>query len=126
MININPPQGHSGNAVTLGSNRREKMTTHTMAKRDEWLEARLDLLAAEKDLTRRSDELARLRQQLPWVQVDKMYRFDTDKGGKTLKDLFDGRSHLMIYHFMFGPDYKAGCASCSAIADGFNGIFVHL
>ena len=102
------------------------MTAHTMTTRDEWLEARLDLLAAEKDLTRRSDEVARLRQRLPWVRTDKVYRFDTDKGGKTLKDLFDGRSQLMVYHFMFGPDYKAGCASCSAIADGFNGIFVHL
>ena len=102
------------------------MTTHTIATRDEWLEARLDLLAAEKDLTRRSDEVARLRQRLPWVRVDKVYRFDTDEGSRTLKDLFDGRSQLMVYHFMFGPDYKAGCASCSAIADGFNGIFVHL
>src|SRR6516162_4052077 len=102
------------------------MTTHTIATRDEWLEARLDLLAAEKDLTRRSDEVARLRQRLPWVQVDKVYRFDTDEGSKTLKDLFGGRSQLMVYHFMFGPDYKAGCASCSAIADGFNGVFVHL
>ena len=102
------------------------MTTHTIATRDDWLEARLDLLAAEKDLTRRSDEVARLRQRLPWVRVDKVYRFDTDTGSKTLKDLFDGRSQLMVYHFMFGPDYKAGCASCSAIADGFNGIFVHL
>src|SRR3974377_1012750 len=102
------------------------MTTHTIATRDDWLEARLDLLAAEKDLTRRSDEVARLRQRLPWVRVDKVYWFDTDTGSKTLKDLFDGRSQLMVYHFMFGPDYKAGCASCSAIADGFNGIFVHL
>src|SRR5579884_1458718 len=102
------------------------MTTHTIATREEWLEARLDLLAAEKDLTRRSDEVARLRQQLPWVRVDKAYRFDTADGSKTLKDLFDGRSQLMVYHFMFGPDYKAGCTSCSAIADGFNGIAVHL
>ena len=102
------------------------MTTHTIATRDEWLEARLDLLAAEKDLTRRSDEVARLRQRLPRVRVDKTYTFDTEAGSKTLKDLFDGRSQLMVYHFMFGPDYKAGCASCSAIADGFNGIFVHL
>src|SRR6516164_4053744 len=94
MININPPQGHSGNAVTLGSNRREKMTTHTITTRDEWLEARLDLLAAEKDLTRRSDEVARLRQRLPWVRADKVYRFDTDKGGKMLKDLFGGRRRL--------------------------------
>src|SRR6516164_7088485 len=118
MININPPQGHSGNAVTLGSKRREMMTTHTIATRDEWLEARLDLLAAEKDLTRRSDDVARLRQRLPWVQVDKVYPFDIDEGSKTLKDLFGDRSQLIVYHFMFGPDYKAGCASCSAIADG--------
>src|SRR5262249_61532948 len=102
------------------------MTTHTVATRDKWLEARLDLLAAEKDLTRRGDEVARLRQRLPWVRIDKTYAFDTGAGSKTLKDLFEGRSQLMIYHFMFGPDYKAGCASCSAIADGFNGVFVHL
>ena len=102
------------------------MTTHITATRDKWLEARLDLLAAEKDLTRRSDEIAQLRQRLPWVRVDKTYTFDTEAGSKTLKDLFDGRSQLLVYHFMFGPDYKAGCASCSAIADGFNGIFVHL
>jgi len=102
------------------------MTTHITATRDKWLEARLDLLAAEKDLTRRSDELAQLRQRLPWVRVDKSYTFDTEAGSKTLKDLFDGRSQLLVYHFMFGPDYKAGCASCSAIADGFNGIFIHL
>ena len=102
------------------------MTTHMTATRDKWLEARLDLLAAEKDLTRRSDEIAQLRQRLPWVRVDKTYTFDTEAGSKTLKDLFDGRSQLLVYHFMFGPDYKAGCASCSAIADGFNGIAVHL
>ena len=102
------------------------MTAHIIATREKWLEARLDLLAAEKDLTRRSDEVTRLRQGLPWVAVDKTYRFDTDGGSKTLKDLFGGRSQLMVYHFMFGPDYKAGCPSCSAIADGFNGIFVHL
>ena len=102
------------------------MTTHITATRDKWLEARLDLLAAEKDLTRRSDEVAQLRQRLPWVRVDKGYAFDTEAGSKTLKDLFDRRSQLLVYHFMFGPDYKAGCASCSAIADGFNGIFVHL
>src|SRR3974377_328200 len=102
------------------------MTTHTIAKSDNWLRGRLDVLAAEKDLTRRSDEVAQLRQRLPWVRVDKVYRFDTDTASETLKDLFDGRSQLMIYHFMFGPDYKAGCASCSAIAEGFNGIFVHL
>ena len=102
------------------------MTTHMTATRDKWLEARLDLLAAEKDLTRRSDEVARLRQRLPWVRVDKAYRFETDDGNVSLADLFQGRSQLLVYHFMFGPDYKAGCASCSSIADGFNGIAVHL
>jgi predicted dithiol-disulfide oxidoreductase (DUF899 family) len=102
------------------------MTTHTTATRAEWLAARLALLEDEKELTRRSDELARRRQALPWVRVDKDYRFDTDDGSASLKDLFEGRSQLLVYHFMFGPDYKAGCPSCSAIADGFNGIAVHL
>jgi predicted dithiol-disulfide oxidoreductase (DUF899 family) len=102
------------------------MTKHTIATRKEWLAARLDLLAAEKDITRRSDELAQRRQELPWVRVDKDYRFDTDQGSASLADLFRGRSQLLAYHFMFGPDYKAGCPSCSAIADGFNGIAVHL
>ncbi|HEX4446729.1 MAG TPA: DUF899 domain-containing protein [Polyangiaceae bacterium] len=94
--------------------------------REEWLAARLALLKEEKDLTRRSDELARRRQQLPWVRVDKKYRFETDGGGASLEDLFQGRSQLLVYHFMFGPDYAAGCPSCSAIADGFNGVAVHL
>jgi predicted dithiol-disulfide oxidoreductase (DUF899 family) len=102
------------------------MTTHMTATREAWLDARRDLLAAEKDLTRRSDNVARLRQQLPWVRVDKVYTFDTEEGHKTLKDMFDGHSQLLVYHFMFGPDYKAGCPSCSSIADGFNGIAVHL
>jgi predicted dithiol-disulfide oxidoreductase (DUF899 family) len=102
------------------------MTTHLTATRDKWLEARLDLLAAEKDLTRRSDEVARLRQRLPWVRVDKIYTFITETGRETRKDLFDGRSQLLVYHFMFGPDYKAGCPSCSMIADGFDGFAVHL
>src|SRR5262249_42709705 len=88
--------------------------------------ARLELLDAEKELTRRSDELARQRQALPWVRVDKTYEFDTDAGRASLIDLFEGRSQLIVYHFMFGPDYKAGCPSCSAIADGFNGTAVHL
>ena len=88
-----------------------------IVSRDEWLNARLALLAQEKELTRLSDEVARRRQELPWVQVDKTYRFDTDKGAATLKDLFGGRSQLLVYHFMFGPDYKAGCPSCSMIAD---------
>jgi predicted dithiol-disulfide oxidoreductase (DUF899 family) len=102
------------------------MTTHTIATRDQWLEARLALLAAEKDLTRRSDALAQQRQALPWVRIDKAYAFDTERGRETLADLFMGRSQLMIYHFMFGPAYKAGCPSCSSIADGFDGIAVHL
>jgi predicted dithiol-disulfide oxidoreductase (DUF899 family) len=92
----------------------------------EWLVARKDLLEAEKELTRRSDELARRRQQLPWVRVDKQYRFETDEGSASLKDLFRGRSQILVYHFMFGPDYTAGCPSCSAIADGFNGFQIHL
>src|SRR6185295_17062339 len=102
------------------------MTKHITGTRDEWLAARLELLAAEKELTRRSDELAQRRQELPWVKVDKPYRFDTDEGNVTLKDLFRGRSQLLVYHFMFGPDYTAGCPSCSSIADGFNGVVVHL
>ncbi len=99
---------------------------HKTGTRKEWLAARVELLEAEKELTRRSDELARRRQDLPWVRIDKEYRFDTDEGSASLKDLFRGRSQLLVYHFMFGPDYKAGCPSCSAIADGFNGLAVHL
>src|SRR6185369_16793171 len=99
---------------------------HTTGTRKEWLAARLELLDAEKELTRRSDELARRRQELPWVRIDKEYRFETDEGSASLADLFRGRSQLIVYHFMFGPDYKAGCPSCSAIADGFNGFVVHL
>lgn len=102
------------------------MTTHKTGTREEWIAARLELLQAEKDLTRRSDELAQKRQALPWVRIDKAYRFDTDAGPASLTDLFGGRSQLLVYHFMFGPDYKAGCPSCSSIADGFNGIAVHL
>lgn len=102
------------------------MTQHTTGTRQEWLAARLKLLKAEKELTRRSDELARQRQALPWVHIDKEYRFETDSGPATLKDLFRGRSQLMVYHFMFGPDFKAGCPSCSMIADGFEGFAVHL
>jgi predicted dithiol-disulfide oxidoreductase (DUF899 family) len=94
--------------------------------RDEWLAARRELLAAEKEHTRRSDELARKRQELPWVPIEKEYTFDTDGGSASLADLFDGRSQLLVYHFMLGPDYKAGCPSCSAIADGFDGSVVHL
>ena len=102
------------------------MMKHRTGTRQEWLAARLDLLKEEKDLTRRSDELVRRRQELPWVRVDKDYRFETDEGSASLADLFRGRSQLIVYHFMFGPDYKAGCPSCSAIADGFNGIVIHL
>jgi predicted dithiol-disulfide oxidoreductase (DUF899 family) len=101
-------------------------TQHTTGTRDEWLTARLDLLEAEKELTRQSDAVALRRQTLPWVRVDKEYRFDTDEGSASLKDLFRGRSQLLVYHFMFGPDYAAGCPSCSSIADGFNGVAVHL
>jgi predicted dithiol-disulfide oxidoreductase (DUF899 family) len=102
------------------------MAKHITGTRKEWLAARLDLLKAEKELTRRSDELAQRRQELPWVRVDKEYRFETDEGSVSLADLFKGRSQLIIYHFMFGPDYTAGCPACSAIADGFNGSVVHL
>ena len=102
------------------------MATHKTGTREEWLAARLELLDAEKELTRRSDELARRRQDLPWVRVGKEYRFETDEGKASLSDLFQGRSQLLVYHFMFGPDYKAGCATCSTIADGFNGFEIHL
>ena len=99
---------------------------HVTGTREEWRRLRLELLELEKEHTRRSDELAERRRQLPWVRIDKEYRFDTDEGSASLADLFQGRSQLLIYHFMFGPDYKAGCPSCSSIADGFNGIAVHL
>jgi predicted dithiol-disulfide oxidoreductase (DUF899 family) len=102
------------------------MTSHKTGTREDWLTARLDLLQAEKELTRRGDELARQRQELPWVRVDKDYRFETEAGTASLAGLFQGRSQLLIYHFMFGPDYAAGCPACSAIADGFNGFAVHL
>src|SRR6478672_7951648 len=102
------------------------MTTHKTGTREQWLAGRLELLEAEKELTRRSDEVARQRQELPWVPVDKQYRFDTDEGSASLADLFGGRSQLLVYHFMFGPGYTAGCPSCSSIADGFNGFAVHL
>ena len=101
------------------------MTNHATGTREEWLAARLELLAAEKELTRRGDELARARRALPWVRVDKDYRFETDEGAASLADLFGGRSQLLVYHFMFGPEYTGGCPSCSAIADGFNGSAVH-
>jgi predicted dithiol-disulfide oxidoreductase (DUF899 family) len=114
--------------IEAAANTREKflMTTHRIGTREEWLAARLDLLKDEKELTRRGDELARRRQELPWVPVEKAYRFDTEDGSASLAELFKGRSQLLVYHFMFGPDYEAGCPSCSAIADGFNGFAVHL
>jgi predicted dithiol-disulfide oxidoreductase (DUF899 family) len=102
------------------------MTKHMTGTRKEWLAARLQLLEAEKALTRQSDELAQRRQELPWVRIEKEYRFETDEGGAALADLFRGRSQLLVYHFMFGPEYSGGCPSCSAIADGFNGVAVHL
>jgi predicted dithiol-disulfide oxidoreductase (DUF899 family) len=102
------------------------MTEHRTGTREEWLAARLELLEAEKEHTRRGDELAQQRQELPWVRIDKEYTFETDDGSASLADLFGGRSQLLMYHFMFGPDYTAGCPACSAIADGFNGVDVHL
>jgi predicted dithiol-disulfide oxidoreductase (DUF899 family) len=101
-------------------------TTHPTATREEWLKARVDLLKAEKELTRKSDEVAERRQALPWVRIEKDYRFGTCQGEKSLAELFHGRSQLLVYHLMFGPDYKAPCPSCSAIADGFDGIWPHL
>ena len=102
------------------------MTTHKTGTHEQWLAQRLELLKAEKELTLRSDELALMRQDLPWVPITKEYRCDTEAGPASLADLFQGRSQLLIYHFMFGPDFKAGCPSCSSIADGFNGFAVHL
>ena len=102
------------------------MIEHKVGTREDWLAARLELLKAEKELTRRSDELAQWRQKLPWVRIDKEYHFETDRGTASLADLFRGRSQLLVYHFMFGPEYTGGCPACSAIADGFNGFAVHL
>jgi predicted dithiol-disulfide oxidoreductase (DUF899 family) len=99
---------------------------HKVVSQKEWLKARLELLKDEKELTHRSDEVARKRQELPWVRIDKEYQFDTDEGKASLADLFRGRSQLLMYHFMFGPDYTAGCMTCSTIADGFNGFAIHL
>ncbi|MGO8705692.1 MAG: DUF899 domain-containing protein [Candidatus Brocadiia bacterium] len=110
----------------MAERRRKTKIGHKIGTREEWLAARLKLLKEEKALTRRSDELARQRQELPWVRVAKEYRFETDEGSASLADLFRGRSQLLVYHFMFGPDYTAGCPSCSSIADGFNGFAVHL
>ncbi len=102
------------------------MMKQKIGTRKEWLAARLELLKGEKELTHRSDEVARRRQELPWVRIDKEYGFETDEGSASLADLFRGRSQLLVYHFMFGPDYTAGCPSCSSITDGFNGFVVHL
>ena len=99
---------------------------HKTGTREDWLKARLDLLKAEKDLTKRSDALAEQRQELPWVRIDKDYKLETDEGPVSLADLFKNRSQLLVYHFMFGPDYTGGCPSCSMIADGFNGFQTHL
>ncbi len=104
----------------------DTMTKHMIGTREDWLTARIELLKAEKEYTRRGDALARQRQELPWVRIDKDYRFETDAGSASLADLFQGRSQLLVYHFMFGPDYTAGCPTCSSIADGFNGFEVHL
>src|SRR5262245_25605826 len=102
------------------------LETPKVGSREEWLRARKQLLVKEKELTHRSDELARQRQELPWVRINEQYRFETDEGSGSLADLFRGRSQLLVYHYMFGPDYKAGCATCSTIADGFNGFAIHL
>src|SRR5580698_6217934 len=102
------------------------MTDHNTGTREQWLAARLQLLESEKELTRRGDEVTRLRGELPWVPIEKEYRLETDEGTASLEELFGGRSQLLVYHFMFGPDYTAGCPSCSAIADGFSGSVVHL
>ncbi|MBV8642004.1 MAG: DUF899 domain-containing protein [Verrucomicrobia bacterium] len=108
------------------STQKKTTTTHRTGTSEEWLTERLELLEAEKELTRRSDDLAKRRQGLPWVRIDKEYRFETNEGSASLADLFQGRSQLLVYHFMFGPDYTAGCATCSTIADGFNGFEIHL
>jgi predicted dithiol-disulfide oxidoreductase (DUF899 family) len=102
------------------------MAKQPTGTREEWLAARLELLDAEKEHTRRGDELAQQRQELPWVRIDKDYIFETDQGSSSLGDLFGGRSQLLMYHFMFGPEYTAGCPVCSTIADGFSGFAVHL
>src|SRR5262245_4065136 len=102
------------------------MPEHTVGTQEEWQAERNKLLEDEKELTRRSDELARKRRELPWVRVEKEYRFDTDDGTRTLVELFDGRSQLVVYHFMFGPSYEAACPTCASIADGVNGVVPHL
>jgi predicted dithiol-disulfide oxidoreductase (DUF899 family) len=127
ITTINPLVASSTERTTKNLQGKERaMTSHTTGTREQWLAARRDLLEAEKEHTRRADELARQRQALPWVRIDKTYRFETDQGSASLADLFRGRSQLIVYHFMFGPDYKAGCPSCSSIADGFENSVVHL
>jgi predicted dithiol-disulfide oxidoreductase (DUF899 family) len=117
---------HEQWVAARGPQRRSIMTAAQTGTREEWLQARLALLKDEKELTRQSDALAERRRALPRVRIEKEYRFDTSEGNAALKDLFKGRSQLLVYHFMFGPDYTAGCPSCSAIADGFDGSVVHL
>jgi predicted dithiol-disulfide oxidoreductase (DUF899 family) len=102
------------------------MTDHTVVSHEEWAASREELLAREKEHTRLGDELARRRRELPWVRVEQEYRFETDDGTRTLAELFDGRSQLVVYHFMFGPSYEAGCTTCSSIADAINGVVPHL
>src|SRR5688572_18601579 len=102
------------------------MTEHRIASREEWQAAREELLRREKEHTRMGDELARQRRKLPWVRVEKEYRFDTDDGTRTLAELFDGRSQLLVYHFMFGPSYEAGCPACTSMADTVDGALPHL
>ena len=102
------------------------MTKHRTGTREEWRRTRIALLELEKEQTRRGDELARMRRELPWVRIDKPYEFETDEGTRTLAELFDGRSQLLVYHFMFGPDWEAGCEGCSLVADHFDGGMVHL
>ncbi len=102
------------------------MTDHKVVGREEWQAARDELLQREKEHTRMADELARRRRELPWVAIEKEYRFDADDGTRTLAELFDGRSQLLIYHFMFGPTYEAGCRTCSSMVDGFDGLLPHL
>ena len=123
---MNTTTGQTGSVNPAVASSEHLTATHGTATHEEWLAARIELLKAEKEHTRRGDELARRRQALPWVRVEKDYRFDTDEGGVSLADLFRGRSQLLVYHFMFGPDYTAGCATCSSIADGFDGFAVHL
>ena len=113
-------------SMSATSYRKNQQPEHKVVSREEWIGARKELLKAEKEFTRRSDELARQRQELPWVRIEKEYQFDTEEGSTSLAELFRGRSQLLVFNFMFGPDYKAGCPSCSAIADGFNGIAIHL